>query len=171
MAGLYAISLWSLAPQGGSGVTGLAPGLPVRLQIPAINVDATIEHVGLTASGDLSVPTQPADVGWFEKGPRPGEKGSAVIDGHEGWKDSLPAAFDNLYKLRKGDKVYVTDASGATRTFVVRATQTFGQAASVPELFASSGGKVQLNLITCEGTWSTATQSYSGRLAVFTDEQ
>jgi hypothetical protein len=61
-------------------------GLPVRLKIPSIGVDARIKPVGLTADGAMDVPAGPADVAWFDLGPRPGEIGSAVVAGHYwGW--------------------------------------------------------------------------------------
>jgi len=143
--------------------------LPVRLVIPAIDVDAAVEYVGLTPQGAMAVPAGPTDVAWFDLGPRPGEVGSAVIAGHEGWKDGIWAVFDDLYKLRTGDKVYVEDGENATTTFVVTGLQTYDQNGNASDVFSSSDGKAHLNLITCEGTWNAAEKSYSNRLVVFTD--
>lgn len=72
------------------------PGLlasPVRLKIPKINIDAAIESVGLTPEGAMDVPKSHTNVAWFNLGPRPGEQGSAVINGHFGWwkNNQLPA--------------------------------------------------------------------------------
>jgi len=50
------------------------------------------------------VPEGPTDVAWFDLGPRPGEAGSAVIAGHEGWRDGIVAAFDDLHELQKGTR-------------------------------------------------------------------
>ncbi len=118
----------------------------------------------------MDTPKGPADVGWFYFGPRPGEKGSAVIAGHEGWKNGIPAVFDNLYKLRTGDKIYVKDAKGTTTTFVVRGSRTYGEHDDASGAFYSNDGKAHLNLITCEGIWNKATKSYSNRLVVFSDK-
>ncbi len=76
--------------------------IPVRLKIPGISLDAAVESVGLTPDNAMGVPKGPADVAWFSLGPSPGQVGSAVIAGHFGWKDGIPAAFDNLSILRKG---------------------------------------------------------------------
>jgi hypothetical protein len=76
-----------------------SPGLPVRLKIPSINVDAPIEYVGLTSDGAMDVPKGHVKVAWFNLGPSPGEIGSSVIAGHYGWKNNIPAVFDNLHKL------------------------------------------------------------------------
>jgi LPXTG-site transpeptidase (sortase) family protein len=143
--------------------------LPTRLVIPAINIDADIEDVGLTPQGAMGVPAGPMDTAWFDLGPRPGESGSAVIVGHEGWKDGIRAVFDDLYQVRIGDKVYVEGAAGATTTFVVSGMRTYDQNGNAADVFGSSDGKAHLNLITCEGTWNAAEKSYSNRLVVFTD--
>ncbi len=145
-------------------------GLPVRLVIPKISVDATVEYVGLLASGSMGAPEGPATVGWFTAGPRPGEIGSAVIDGHFGWKNNTPAVFDDIDTLRKGDYVYVVDSAGTTVTFVVRELRIYAEAASAENVFHSTDGKAHLNIITCEGVWNAVSESYSGRLVVFADK-
>src|SRR5688500_7982550 len=53
-------------------------GLPVRLMIPKLDVDAAIKYMGVTKTGDMAVPDNIADVGWYKHGPHPGNKGSAV---------------------------------------------------------------------------------------------
>lgn len=83
--------------------------LPVRLKIPRINVNALVEYVGLTSDGAMDVPKGPAEVAWYKLGSRPGEIGSAVIAGHSGWKNNKKAVFDNLNKLKKGDKIYMLE--------------------------------------------------------------
>lgn len=146
-------------------------GLPVRLKIPSINVDTLVEYVGLTPDGAMDVPKERADVAWFNLGPRPGENGSAVIDGHYGWKNKRASAFDNLYKLQKGDKLYIKDDKGVIISFVVRESRRYDPEADASGVFGSSDGKVHLNLITCEGIWNKTQKSYSNRLVVFTDKE
>jgi len=145
--------------------------LPVRLIIQNIAVDALIEPVGLTSEGAMDTPKGPADAAWFNQGTRPGEIGSSVIDGHSGWKDGIPAVFDNLNKLGVGDKVLVMDEIGVTSTFVVRKVRTYDPKADASEVFISNDGKAHLNLITCEGTWDPVSKTSSERLVVFTDKE
>lgn len=144
--------------------------LPVRLEIPKINVDTAIDYVNLTSQGDLAVPAGPANVGWYHQGPRPGEVGNAVMDGHFGYRDRIPAVFDNLHTLQKGDKLYVKDQKGLTTTFVVRELQTYKPDDYAAAVFRSSDGQAHLNLITCQGKWNQTEKSYSDRLVVFTDK-
>lgn len=149
----------------------VASGLPVRLKIPAINVDAVIEHLGLAPDGAMATPESPSVVAWFNGGPRPGENGSAVLAGHFGWKDNIPAVFDDLSTLRKGDKIYVENDKGELTTFVVRESRLFGENGDSAGVFSSEDGKAHLNLVTCEGVWNKETKSYSQRLVVFADKE
>jgi len=145
--------------------------LPVRLKIPKINVDASVEYVGLTSDGAMDVPKSPSNVAWYELGPRPGEVGSAVIAGHVGWKDNVQATFDDLPDLRKGDVIYVEDASGGTATFVVREQRMFDLNQNASYIFDARDGKAHLNLIACTGVWDEATKTYSKRLVIFADTE
>lgn len=144
--------------------------LPVRLKIPKINANATVEHVGLASDGSMGVPKGPAPVAWYMLGTKPGEIGSAVIAGHSGWRNNIPAVFDNLYKLVKGDKIYVEDDKGVTTTFVVREIRKYDPKADATDVFISSDGKAHLNLITCTGFWNKILKSRSQRLVVFADQ-
>lgn len=146
-------------------------GFPLRLKIPAINVDAEIEYVGLDPDGSMGVPKGPAEVAWYSAGSRPGEIGSAIIAGHYGWKNNMPAVFDNLFKLRKGDKIYIEDDRGVIIPFVVNESILYDQNADVVDVFRSRDGRSHLNLITCEGVWDKVSKTYSRRLVVFADRE
>ena len=143
----------------------------MRLKIPSIRVDTAVEHAGLTTQGAMIAPKGPASTSWFDLGPRPGEIGSAVIAGHYGWKNGRRAVFDNLYKLKKGDKLSVEDEKGIITTFVVREIRKYDPKANASSVFSSSDGRAHLNLITCGGVWNKAKKSYSDRLVVFTDKE
>lgn len=141
----------------------------IRIKIPAIGVDANVEHTDRLPDGSIGVPSDHRNAALFDGGPYPGEKGSAVIDGHYGWKNNIPAVFDDLDKLSKGDKIYVEDRNGTT-TFIVREVTAFSEKADASKVFTSTDGKAHLNLITCGGVWNKAEKSYSKRLVVFADK-
>lgn len=145
--------------------------LPVRLIIPSIKVDAAVEYLGIASDGTMDVPKGPADVAWFNLGPYPGENGSAVIAGHSGWKEGKKAVFDNLYKLHKGDKIYIKNKKGIDTIFVVREFRNYDQNADASVVFSSSDGKSHLNFITCEGVWNEKEKGRPNRLVVFTDKE
>lgn len=143
-------------------------GVPIRLRIPRINVDAVIEPVGLTAQGAMDAPGNPDHVGWYDLGSRPGEKGSAVLAGHLDWYNGKTAVFRHLDRLRKGDTLSVETNKGKFIPFVVREIRTFQPSEYAPELFQKNDGR-HLNLVTCSGNWDSAQKNYSERLVVFAD--
>ena len=143
---------------------------PVRLIIPSIGVNAPVEMVGILNNGDLATPTRSPwnDVGWFVSGPQPGEKGSAVIDGHLDRPGGYPAVFWNLRYIQVGERVEVMSASGKTLDFQVTRVAFYSpQAAPIQAIFGNSGG-TYLNLITCAGDWIPSQHQTSLRLVVYT---
>jgi len=146
----------------------IGPGLPIRLTIPSINVDAQVINVGLAKDGSVGVPEGPYQVAWFKLGPRPGEKGSAIITGHFGpWKSGAHSVFDNLHELKPGDKIYIKEDSGASLTFMVKESRVYNPNESLPEVFNKNDG-TYLNLITCNGDWVATQKTYTKRLVIFT---
>lgn len=143
---------------------------PVRLLIPAIHVDASIETVGIISNGDLAVPTQNPweHVGWYAAGPYPGERGSAVIDGHLDRPGGYPAVFWYLRDLHAGDEVIVIDANGKRLHFHVTDIAFYSpQDAPIQEIFGNEAG-TYLNLITCAGDWIASQHQTTLRLVVYT---
>jgi LPXTG-site transpeptidase (sortase) family protein len=147
-----------------------AVGVPLRLLIPRIGVNAPIEDAGITAQGDLATPTKNPwdDVGWYSNGPRPGEQGSAVINGHLDRPGGYPAVFWNLRQLHAGDEVLIVNAQGKSVRFrVARIASYPPQEAPLEDIFSATGG-AYLNLITCAGTWIPAQHQTTLRLVVYT---
>jgi LPXTG-site transpeptidase (sortase) family protein len=160
----------AVEPASPAAVPKVTYGLPVRLVIPKIGVDAAVEKVGLTSRRDMASPSRADTVGWYKFGPRPGNEGSAVIDGHSGYADDREAVFDDLPKLKVGDKLFVKDAKGKRLAFVVRRKVLFARNASAAEVFGTTK-KRRLNLITCTGSFDVAAGTHSKRLVVFTELQ
>lgn len=172
------VMLQSRPPQDGSlsedvqsDVAQASVDTSLRLKIPGINVDASVVGVGLTPEGEMDVPNNGDDVGWFKLGTKVGYRGSAVIAGHSRWESGDRSVFSDLYKLQSGDKIYFEDKEGAITTFVVRESRNYDPSADASEVFSSDDGIAHLNLITCEGVWDPVAESYSQRLVVFTDKE
>lgn len=142
-------------------------GLPVRLVIPTINVNTNVQYVGITPQGEMEVPSNAVDVGWFKLGSRPGEKGSAVIAGHIDGESGEAGVFINLYALKQGDELYVEDYQGIRTRFIVRESRTYDPGYA-EEVF-SANDSAHLNLVTCDGIWDGTKKSYAKRLVVFAD--
>lgn len=143
---------------------------PVRLVIPAIGVNASVETVGILNNGDLATPTRSpwTDVGWFVSGPQPGQQGSAVIDGHLDRPGGYPAVFWNLRYMQVGEHVMVVRTNGKTLNFQVTRVAFYSpQSAPIQAIFGNSGG-TYLNLITCAGDWIPSQHQTTLRLVVYT---
>lgn len=153
----------------GSGTSLVVPAAPSRLRIPSIGVDAAIQSVGRTQTGDMGIPTNFTDVAWYNEGPRPGLPGSAAIAGHVDGRNTPKAVFYDLNKLAVGDVVIVVDADGQEFKFRVTETKIFNYEDSAVEVFSKSGPEAHLNLITCTGLWIKDKRVYDQRLVVFTE--
>ena len=144
------------------------PIMPSRLEVPRLDVDAHVEHVGYTDDGRMDEPAEWEDVAWFQYGYLPGAPGNAVIAGHLD-SDTGPAVFAGLYLMEPGDEIAVTGQDGEMLTFVVTEVETVdADDAPLDRIFGPSDTP-KLNLITCEGHFDPDEEDYDERLIVYTE--
>lgn len=143
------------------------PAVPRLVQIPKLGISATIQPVGMDDAGKMGVPSTWTDVGWYQLGFKPGEKGSAVLDGHLDDTSGAPAVFWYIKDLQPGDQIIVTDNNNAQYTFVVKQTTSYPYNGAPMQQIFDTTDKPRLNLITCDGTWDRATHNYSNRTVVY----
>lgn len=140
---------------------------PVKLNIPALQVAAAVEALGITQDYSLEAPKGVSDVGWYSLGATPGAAGDAIISGHRGYPGGTPAVFNNLGRLHTGDEVDVQFADGHAQKFTVtRVYMTPFQ--KVPEGFFATDGVPHLTLVTCSGDFDGNKLTYNDRLVVET---
>ena len=138
---------------------------PVKLTIPALGVEATVEPVGQDEDGAMAIPTDPDDVAWYAGSPGMGVPGNVVLAAHINW-ELRPRPFGQLHKLEPGDAVQVIDAEGRGFEYVVEASHWVrAEGAPVGEIFAPSQEPI-LTLITCGGEYNVARREYLDRLIV-----
>ncbi len=143
--------------------------IPRSISIPAIGVNAPLETVAMDSQGRMDVPHDANDAAWYSLGYRPGEKGSAVIDGHLDTVTGAPAVFWNIKNLQPGNTITVTDLKGKNYTFTVIKVANFPyDQVPMQQLFASND-KRRLHLITCGGTWDQGTHNYQQRTVVYSE--
>lgn len=133
----------------GSAEPATRPSRPRRLVIDSLGIRAPV--VPLETSGStLYPPDDTAKVGWWREGAMPGAaRGSALLTGHT--VSDGEGVFDDLSRLRTGDRVRLVTAKGVLR-YVVRAETTYRRSAlarRAPRLFSLSGPG-RLVLVTCE---------------------
>src|SRR5262249_38251112 len=127
-------------------------------------VDARIAPVGLDPTGAMDVPGTADEVAWYELGPRPGERGNAVLAGHNVW-NGRPGAFANLRKLKARDRVDLVKSMQKPFPYRVERVDSYSaDKAPLGEVFGASQEPV-LTLITCAGR-PDAQGNYPDRLVV-----
>lgn len=140
---------------------------PNRIEIPALDIDTSIENVGLLPNGQMDEPSTMEDVAWYEGGYMPGEQGSSVLAGHVDSRTG-PAIFFDLHKLEQGDEIILTDEDGEEKVFVVQKSESYDRNnAPLQQIFGYSY-RSQLNLITCTGEFNSEAGTHDERLVVYT---
>ncbi len=139
---------------------------PRLLTIPAARVNAKIIDVGVTPANNLDVPHNFVDAGWYKYGIKPGQTGSAVLDGHVDNGASIDGVFKHLRDLVPGDDISVTDGAGTVSRFKVVNSAIYGyKDFPSQEIFNQADGRY-LKIITCHGTFIPSEDTYDQRLVV-----
>ena len=139
---------------------------PVRIEIPSIGVDAPIIGLGLNPDRTLEVPTDYGDAGWWTGGPRPGERGPAVIAGHVDSRTG-PAVFFRIGELQPGAKIVVVGRDGTRARFSVLGSERYPKAHFPTARVYGRTRAATLRLITCSGDFDHATGHYLDNTVVY----
>ena len=140
---------------------------PVRLLIPALEIDAPIEAVGQDDNHWMKAPSGDDQVAWYNLGPKPGETGNAVIAGHLDDVRGRPAVFWRLDELKAGDEIIVRFGNGQELRFAVMTVEDYASSEAPMERIFGVDFERDLNLITCDGEWNAASKLYERRLVVY----
>ena len=86
---------------------------PVRVLIPALDVNAKVLPVGLLPDGAMEIPEDIRNVGWYKLGVPPGvDRGSAVLVAHRDGREQGRGVFYWLGNLGVDDRVTVVTSTG-----------------------------------------------------------
>jgi sortase (surface protein transpeptidase) len=143
---------------------GVRPAPPDRIAIPAAHVDTVVDSVGTGRDNAIEVPPI-GRAGWYGGGPRPGERGRAVIIGHLDTNRG-PGLFARVPALEQGDPIDVTDRRGDVFHYRVT-TRAEVRKDSFPtaEVYGGDRDRV-LVLVTCGGPFDPAS-GYRDNIVVF----
>ena len=126
---------------------------PVAVSIPRIGARSRLVDLGLEPDGDMEIPKDPADAGWFSGGATPGALGPAVIAGHVTW-NGVPGVFHRLDTLRRSDQVLVTRDDGRIAVFTVTRVARFSKSRFPSQTVYGAIDHAGLRLITCGGVYA-----------------
>ena len=141
--------------------------IPERLRIPELDLTGPIVAVEVEDDGEMEVPEDVGDVGWYRHGPAPGEPGAAVIAGHVDSREQGRGAFFDLRRLDVGARIEVTDSAGDVQRFDVVARRTYDKASLPDDMLFSRTGPSRLVLITCGGDFDQDARSYRDNVVVY----
>ncbi len=150
--------------------TAVPSGAPIqRLTIPKYNVDAPIIVLGVDENGVMEAPEDPWDVAWYDFTGHPGRGSNAVFSGHVDWTfDTGPAgaAFWDLQNLVQGDLIEVALEDGTVYQYSVISRELVDPTTVDVQSIVGPTSTDVVTLITCGGTFNTATGHYTSRTVV-----
>jgi LPXTG-site transpeptidase (sortase) family protein len=131
---------------------------------------ARVGPADTAADGSLVVPDDPARVGWWTGGGRPGDPfGSVVLAGHVDSRTYGIGALAELGRARRGDEIEVGagDRTVSYRVVSVRRVPKARLAADTDAF--DQTGPARLVLVTCGGAFDRVTHRYADNLVVVAD--
>jgi hypothetical protein len=162
------VSLLDFRPAGIEHLDVAAPPAPVRVRIDAIGVDAVVAGLGIDPdNGQMDVPPNVSEVGWYRHGPVPGEAGSSVMAAHVDLSGPGRGVFWSLGELEPGDRIIVDYADGTSAEFSVEARNTYLKTELPLDAIFARGGTPVLTLVTCGGGFNTTIGRYDSNVVVY----
>lgn len=137
-----------------------------RILVEKAKVDAPIVEKGVNEEGVMQAPDNATDVAWYNFSARPGSGSNAVFAAHVDYIRVGPAVFWSLKDLEPGDLIRVQLGDGTQYTYAVDLKQQFDAAtAPVNDIVGPTAEEI-ITLITCGGTFDSASHQYDKRLVV-----
>ncbi|KAB2352645.1 class F sortase [Actinomadura rudentiformis] len=141
---------------------------PERLEIPEIGVDAPVMRLDKKDDGTVEVPPfeHSGHAGWYQRGPAPGSRGSAVVLGHYDDLDGA-AVFYELHRLRPGARIRVLRRDGTKALFRVDAVEQIRKWDFPRDRVYGDVRYAGLRLVTCGGSYDKHERSYRDNVIVY----
>jgi len=139
---------------------------PRVIEIPSLHVKGYVQRVGVAADGAMATPSNINFAGWYVRNPAPGESGVSIINGHAGGRYT-DGIFKHIGQLKAGDTLTLQMGDLSWRNFEVISSKIYPVADAGTALFKDDPSIDQeLHLITCDGDFNDASQTYDARAIV-----
>ena len=134
---------------------------PVAVSLPGIGMeDATVTDVGLDAAGAVEIPDDVQEVGWYRRGPRPGEPGNAFMTSHVDSRTQGRGVLFDLRRSEPGQTILIDHEDGSQSVWeIVRRERITKGAYPLDQVFRFDG-EPGLVIDTCGGAFDPSTGSY-----------
>jgi sortase (surface protein transpeptidase) len=138
----------------------------MSVELSSLGVTAPVIEVGVTEERVLQVPSDPAVLGRWSDGARPGEgTGSVVLAGHVSYRGEL-GVLHALPELRPGDEAVVVTPEGPVRYRAERVDVYRKAALPYQDIFQFDVPE-RLVLITCGGEFDRSTGHYDSNVVAY----
>lgn len=140
--------------------------MPKRITIPSVGINGYIQLVGKDKEGRIAVPNNVHIAGWYINSAKPGREGLSIISGH---RDGVRTTgiFRNLENVKEGDNFIVEYGDGTLKEFVVLSVKIVSLEDAFDVMYERvEGVDIQLNLVTCGGTFNKEEKTYDDRVIV-----
>lgn len=144
---------------------------PVKVEAPSLDIEGEImiDGLGLDEGGGHAEPPveRPMLASWYNPGPRPGERGPAVVLGHVNGGGQL-GVFARLHQARIGTRFFVTREDGSKVTFEAYRVEQEVLKTEFPanEVYGRTEG-AEIRLITCGGDLDRRAHRYLHNVIVW----
>ena len=97
----------------------VAETAPKSIRIGSLGIIARTIRVGSDVkTGDIGMPKNTFDTGWYEASSRPGEDGAVLITGYS-YGPNKPGIFENLKTITQGSTINITTGNGKQYSYKV----------------------------------------------------
>lgn len=144
---------------------GNAPA-PTTFSIKRLGITMDVKPEGVAKDGEMALAPDPADIGWYRYGARPGDPhGATVLAGHVDEPRYGIGPLVALGELRRGDVLTVRSGTQVRRYGVETVTATKKTALDLSTLFTREGPP-RLHVVTCGGNFDQEQRRYDGIIVV-----
>ena len=162
------------SPQATAASRRCVAGVPARLVIPALGVNASFQSIGVDASAPsdaqgrkpLGNPSDRTQAGWYSAGPRPGSgTGTVIANGHTYHDGSAIFKESFASTVATGQRIDVVQVNGTVCSYQVQQVWRDVSKSDYPTIVSSQGlydfsGPERLFLATCGGPFDPSGQNY-----------
>lgn len=144
-----------------------APVAPARVQVDWAGVAADIEPIGTDATGQLELPSNPAEAGWYRYSASPdAAEGTTVLAAHVDAVGYGVGPFAHLVDAPKGTEITVTDTTGHATTYSIDTVSLVSKSQVPWKSVFTETGPHRLILVTCGGVFDYTTHHYLSNLLI-----
>jgi sortase (surface protein transpeptidase) len=159
--------LWRSEPSRQPSPAGVSVAKTLRL--PSLSISMPIRPVGVDPDGQMELPPDPDDIGWYRYGASAGSgTGTVVLGGHVDSRRRGLGPLRDLEQIAGGDPLIVATSDDAHRYRVTRIWTVDRDRLPNSEIFARTGPE-RVAVITCTGPYLPWRGGYQQNLIVIAE--